>query len=80
MTNINNRFSVQYFINLVLSDVEDRKYFKQHEIILHRIEKKKKPLLLNYAEKVVGGQQTSLLGLANQASNQQQESNEAKLD
>ena len=85
MTNINNRFSVQYFINLVLSDVEDRKYFKQHEIILHRIEKKKKPLLLNYAEKVIGGQQPSLLGLANQVSNQgqpeqQQESNEAKLD
>ena len=38
--NINNRFSVQYFINLVLTDVEDRKYFKQHEIIMHRIDKK----------------------------------------
>ena len=46
MTNINNRFSVQYFINLVLSDVEDRKYFKQHEIIMHRIEKKKKAFLV----------------------------------
>lgn len=42
MNNINNRFSVQYFINLVLSDVEDRKYFKQHEIFMHRIEKQKK--------------------------------------
>lgn len=42
MTNINNKFSVQYFLNLVLSDVEDRKYFKQHEIFLHRIEKQKR--------------------------------------
>merc|ERR1711957_78357 len=31
-TDINNRFSVQYFLNLVLMDVEDRRYFKQHEI------------------------------------------------
>mmetsp|Transcript_16206 Transcript_16206/g.7731 ORF Transcript_16206/g.7731 Transcript_16206/m.7731 type:complete len:84 (+) Transcript_16206:596-847(+) len=27
--NVNNRFSVRYFINLVLLDEEDRKYFKQ---------------------------------------------------
>jgi hypothetical protein len=40
--NINNKFSVQYFINLVLTDVEDRKYFKQHEIQLFRLEKVKK--------------------------------------
>ena len=43
MDNINNKMSVQYFINLVLNDIEDRKYFKQHEIFLHRIEKTKKP-------------------------------------
>ena len=42
MMNINNKFSVQYFINLVLTDVEDRKYFKQHEIQLFRLEKVKK--------------------------------------
>ena len=42
MMNVNNKFSVQYFINLVLTDVEDRKYFKQHEIQLFRLEKKKK--------------------------------------
>ena len=40
---INNKFSVQYFINLVLTDVEDRKYFKQHEIFMFRIDKNKKP-------------------------------------
>ena len=42
MMNINNKFSVQYFINLVLTDVEDRKYFKQHEIMLYRIQKDKR--------------------------------------
>lgn len=35
-TNINNRFSVRYFLNLVLVDEEDRRYFKQQEIILWR--------------------------------------------
>lgn len=39
--NVNNRFSVQYFINLVLHDIDDRKYFKQHEIIMLRLDKKK---------------------------------------
>jgi len=30
--NINNKFSVKYFLNLVLVDEEDRRYFKQQEI------------------------------------------------
>jgi vacuolar protein sorting-associated protein 26 len=34
--NINNRFSVKYFLNLVLVDEEDRRYFKQHEVFLWR--------------------------------------------
>lgn len=34
--NINNKFSVRYFINLVLVDEEDRRYFKQQEITLYR--------------------------------------------
>lgn len=38
--NINNRMQVQYFINLVLIDVEDRRYFKQHELLLMRLDKK----------------------------------------
>jgi vacuolar protein sorting-associated protein 26 len=37
--NINKRFSVQYFISLVLTDAEERKYFKQHEITLIRVDK-----------------------------------------
>jgi len=32
----NGRFSVRYFLNLVLVDEEDRRYFKQQEIILWR--------------------------------------------
>lgn len=36
---INSRLSVQYFINLVLIDVEERKYFKQSEITLVRVDK-----------------------------------------
>lgn len=37
-TNVNNRFSVRYFLNLVLVDEEDRRYFKQQEIVLWRKE------------------------------------------
>jgi hypothetical protein len=44
-TSVNNRFSTQYFINLVLLDVEERRYFKQHEIFLVRVDKKKKESL-----------------------------------
>ena len=33
---IYNVFSVQYFLNLVLVDEEDRRYFKQQEIVLWR--------------------------------------------
>ncbi|KAL4134459.1 hypothetical protein PRIC2_004759 [Phytophthora ramorum] len=31
-----SRFSVKYFLNLVLVDEEDRRYFKQQEITLWR--------------------------------------------
>uniref|UniRef100_A0A7S2WPG7 Vacuolar protein sorting-associated protein 26 n=1 Tax=Rhizochromulina marina TaxID=1034831 RepID=A0A7S2WPG7_9STRA len=33
---VNNKFSVKYYLNLVLVDQEDRRYFKQQEIILWR--------------------------------------------
>lgn len=32
-----NRFSVRYYLNLVLVDEEDRRYFKQQEIMLYRV-------------------------------------------
>lgn len=36
MRDINKKFSVRYFLNLVLMDEEDRRYFKQQEITLWR--------------------------------------------
>lgn len=33
---VQNKFSIKYFLNLVLVDSEDRRYFKQHEITLVR--------------------------------------------
>ena len=39
--NANNRLSVTYMVSLVLVDIENRKYFKRHEITFYRIEKKK---------------------------------------
>nr|CAD2204011.1 unnamed protein product [Meloidogyne enterolobii] len=36
MRDVAKRFSVRYFLNLVLIDEEDRRYFKQQEIILWR--------------------------------------------
>lgn len=37
--NVNNKFSVQYYLTLVLVDYEDRRYFKQLEINLCRLDK-----------------------------------------
>jgi vacuolar protein sorting-associated protein 26 len=34
--NINKLFSVRYYLNLVLVDDEDRRYFKQQEVLLWR--------------------------------------------
>ncbi|CAK0801611.1 unnamed protein product [Prorocentrum cordatum] len=34
--NVQNKFSVKYFLNLVLVDEEDRRYFKQQEIFMYR--------------------------------------------
>jgi len=34
--NVQNKFSVKYFLNLVLVDEEDRRYFKQQEVFLWR--------------------------------------------
>ncbi|GCB77110.1 hypothetical protein scyTo_0017550 [Scyliorhinus torazame] len=36
MRDVNKNFSVRYFLNLVLVDEEDRRYFKQQEIVLWR--------------------------------------------
>ena len=36
--NISNMFTVRYYLNLVIVDEEDRRYFKQQEIVLWRSE------------------------------------------
>jgi len=36
MKNVQNKFSIKYFLNLVLVDEEDRRYFKQQEIFIYR--------------------------------------------
>ncbi|KAL7670811.1 hypothetical protein ACOME3_005734 [Neoechinorhynchus agilis] len=36
MCNVRDKFSVQYYLNLVLVDEDDRRYFKQQEIVLWR--------------------------------------------
>lgn len=36
LKNVQNRLSVKYFVNLVLVDEEDRRYFKQQEVVLWR--------------------------------------------
>ncbi len=36
MKNVENKFTVRYYLNLVLVDEENRRYFKQQEIILRR--------------------------------------------
>ena len=35
--NVNHKFSVKYILNLVLIDGDEKRYFKQHEIVLYRI-------------------------------------------
>lgn len=37
MRDINKKFSVRYFLNLVLMDTEDRRYFKQQVIKFENI-------------------------------------------
>ena len=46
---INKKFSVRYFLNLVLIDTEDRRYFKQQEITLWRKSEKTRKSLSNSA-------------------------------
>ena len=44
--NINNKFSVKYFLNLVLVDEEDRRYFKQQEITMYRLQEETSWLII----------------------------------
>ncbi|XP_019875182.2 vacuolar protein sorting-associated protein 26B-like isoform X2 [Aethina tumida] len=75
MRDINKKFSVRYFLNLVLMDTEDRRYFKQQEITLWRKgDKLRKPNLQSPA--IMAGTQnlenTSQLHQSQQQQQQQQ--------
>lgn len=55
MRDINKKFSVRYFLNLVLMDTEDRRYFKQQEITLWRKSEKTRKSMSNSGSGAVGG-------------------------
>lgn len=59
MRDINKKFSVRYFLNLVLMDTEDRRYFKQQEITLWRKSEKTRKSLSNSGSGAVGGSGSS---------------------
>ncbi|XP_052860633.1 vacuolar protein sorting-associated protein 26B-like [Anopheles cruzii] len=62
MREINKKFSVRYFLNLVLIDTEDRRYFKQQEITLWRkAEKTRKSLTPSQAAAIAAAQGGQLL-------------------
>lgn len=53
MKDINKKFSVRYYLNLVLVDEEERRYFKQQEIVLWRKgERTRKPIQHHSAQYV----------------------------
>lgn len=57
MREINKKFSVRYFLNLVLIDTEDRRYFKQQEITLWRkADKTRKSITPSQAAAVAAAQ------------------------
>jgi vacuolar protein sorting-associated protein 26 len=60
MRDINKKFSVRYFLNLVLMDTEDRRYFKQQEITLWRKSEKTRKSLSNSGSGAVGGSGSNL--------------------
>eukprot|EP00096_Caligus_rogercresseyi_P002159 TRINITY_DN1411_c0_g1_i1.p1 TRINITY_DN1411_c0_g1~~TRINITY_DN1411_c0_g1_i1.p1 ORF type:complete len:528 (+),score=177.82 TRINITY_DN1411_c0_g1_i1:352-1935(+) len=47
MREVNKKFSVKYFLNLVLVDEEERRYFKQQEITLWRKSDKARKILMS---------------------------------
>jgi vacuolar protein sorting-associated protein 26 len=38
LRDINKKFSARYYLNLVLIDEENRRYFKQQEVTLYRLQ------------------------------------------
>jgi len=48
MRDINKKFSVKYYLNLVLVDEEERRYFKQQEITLWRKSDRPRKMVMGY--------------------------------
>jgi hypothetical protein len=72
MRDVNKKFSVKYFLNLVLMDTEDRRYFKQQEITLWRkSEKSRKSISSNTTGAVAGGAGSAVGGSSNNIIGQQ---------
>lgn len=69
MRDVNKKFSVRYYINLVLVDEEDRRYFKQQEITLFRkAEKQKRTVPNSFPLKSSSPQDTNILTNTSNAS------------
>ncbi|KAI6654357.1 Vacuolar protein sorting-associated protein 26B [Oopsacas minuta] len=60
MKDINKKFSVRYYINLVLLDEDDRRYFKQQEVILWRKQDKTKKNCSGVGLIIGGGTSTDM--------------------
>lgn len=71
MRDVNKKFSVRYFLNLVLMDTEDRRYFKQQEITLWRKSEKTRKSLSNSGSGAVGSGHGSSSNLTLQQQNAQ---------
>lgn len=80
MRDINKKFSVRYFLNLVLMDTEDRRYFKQQEIILWRkSDKMRKPLSSSQSQgQMAAGSLAAPTNLVGQDGNLIQKTDEEK--
>lgn len=74
---VHNKFSVRYFLNLVLVDEEDRRYFKQQEITLYRKDdnapQQQQPAGQQQAQPAQQQQQAQVLPAAAEQPPQQQE-------
>lgn len=55
MRDINKKFSVKYYLNLVLVDEEERRYFKQQEITLWRKSERPRKVVMGPYGPMVGG-------------------------
>ncbi|PAA79996.1 hypothetical protein BOX15_Mlig032746g2 [Macrostomum lignano] len=63
MRDINKKFSVKYYLNLVLVDEEERRYFKQQEVTLFRkADKKRRPIASNMIERGIFHHRTAQFG------------------